>query len=47
MHEEQAATVADGTVVPLDGEHYLRHTHTPQIVDAFRSWERERPSLAE
>lgn len=47
VHEEQAATVADGTVVPLDGEHYLHHTHTPQIVDAFRSWERERPSLVE
>lgn len=47
VHEEQAAAVADGTVVPLDGKHYLHHTHAPQIVDAFRSWERERPSLAE
>lgn len=47
VHEEQAASVADGTVVPLDGEHYLHHTRTPQIVDAFRAWEHERPSLVE
>ena len=40
----QAEAVADGTVVPLDGEHYLHHTHTPRIVDEFRSWERTRMS---
>ncbi len=28
LHEEQAAAVDDGTVVPLDGTHYLHHTHT-------------------
>ena len=44
LHEEQAEAVADGTVVPLDGEHYLHHTHTPRIVDEFRSWERTRMS---
>ncbi|MBT2494038.1 alpha/beta hydrolase [Microbacterium sp. ISL-59] len=47
LHEEQAAAVDDGTVVPLDGTHYLHHTHTPEIVDGFRSWERTRIPAAE
>ena len=47
LHEEQAAAVDDGTVVPLDGTHYLHHTHTPEIVDGFRSWERTRMPAAE
>jgi hypothetical protein len=47
LHEEQAAAVDDGTVVPLDGTHYLHHTHTPEIVDEFRSWERTRIPAAE
>lgn len=42
LHEEQAATVADGTVVPLDGEHYLHHTHSPEIADGYRAWEQAR-----
>lgn len=42
LHERQAASVADGTVVPLDGEHYLHHTRSPEIADAFRAWESTR-----
>lgn len=38
LHEEQAAEVADGTVIPVDGEHYLHHTHAQQIADGFRNW---------
>ncbi len=38
LHEEQAATVEDGTVVPVPGEHYLHHTHAPQIAAGFREW---------
>ncbi|PRA83496.1 alpha/beta fold hydrolase [Microbacterium sp. MYb66] len=47
LHEEQAAAVTDGTVVPLDGEHYLHHTHASEIADEFRSWERSRMPAAE
>ncbi|CAH0149209.1 2-(acetamidomethylene)succinate hydrolase [Microbacterium oxydans] len=47
LHEEQAAAVDDGTVVPIDGEHYLHHAHAQQIVDDFRSWERTRMPSAE
>jgi pimeloyl-ACP methyl ester carboxylesterase len=39
LHEQQAAEADDGTVVPLDGEHYLHHTHAPEIADTFRTWE--------
>lgn len=46
LHEEQAAAVTDGTVVPLDGEHYLHHTHSPEIADGFRSWEQARTAAA-
>lgn len=42
LHERQAATVDDGTVIPLDGEHYLHHTHAPEIADGFRQWEADR-----
>lgn len=42
LHERQAASVADGTVVPLDGEHYLHHTRSPEIAEAFRTWEAPR-----
>lgn len=42
LHERQAAEVDDGTVVPLDGEHYLHHTHAPEIADGFRRWEADR-----
>jgi pimeloyl-ACP methyl ester carboxylesterase len=31
LHEDQAASVDHGEVVPLDGEHYLHHTQSPQI----------------
>ncbi|WP_435744972.1 alpha/beta fold hydrolase [Microbacterium sp. PMB16] len=39
LHEEQASGVTDGTVIPLDGGHYLHHTHATEIVDGFREWE--------
>jgi pimeloyl-ACP methyl ester carboxylesterase len=42
LHERQAAAVDDGTVVALDGEHYLHHTHSPEIAEAFRAWEQTR-----
>ena len=31
LHEDQAASVDHGEVVPLDGEHYLHHTQSRQI----------------
>lgn len=42
LHEEQAASVEDGTVVPVPGEHYLHHTHAPQIAAGFREWAADR-----
>lgn len=42
MHERQAATVTDGTVIALDGEHYLHHTQSSTIAREFRQWEGER-----
>ena len=42
LHERQASAVADGTVIPIDGEHYLHHTHAAEIANDFRAWERER-----
>ncbi|MFJ4267054.1 alpha/beta hydrolase [Paenarthrobacter nicotinovorans] len=39
LHHRQAASVADGTVVPLPGEHYLHHTHAGEIADGVRAWE--------
>jgi pimeloyl-ACP methyl ester carboxylesterase len=42
LHERQAATVADGTVIPVDGGHYLHHTHSPDIAEGFRAWEQQR-----
>lgn len=42
LHERQAAAVSDGTVVPVDGEHYLHHTRAAEIADGFRSWEQAR-----
>lgn len=44
LHEQQAAEADDGTVVPLDGEHYLHHTHAPEIADTFRTWEATHPA---
>lgn len=38
LHEEQAAGVIDGTVVPITGEHYLHHTHSGEIAEGFREW---------
>ncbi|SEI41764.1 Pimeloyl-ACP methyl ester carboxylesterase [Arthrobacter sp. yr096] len=38
LHERQAESVRDGTVVPLPGEHYLHHTHATDIAEGFRSW---------
>lgn len=34
LHEEQAASVAHGEVVPLAGEHYLHHTLSAEIAQA-------------
>jgi len=42
LHERQAAAVTDGTVVPLAGEHYLHHTHAPEIAAGFREWSEAR-----
>ena len=39
LHRGQAASVTDGTVVPLPGEHYLHHTHAGDIADGVRKWE--------
>ena len=39
LHEQQASAVADGTVVPLPGEHYLHHTHAGEIAAVFREWD--------
>ena len=38
LHEEQAASVDRGEVVPLDADHYLHHTKSREIaadVDRF------------
>lgn len=42
LHEDQAATVDDGTVIPLDGDHYLHHTRSADIADQYRLWASER-----
>ena len=47
LHERQAADVDDGTVIPLDGEHYLHHTHAPEIADGFRRWVADHPLAAD
>jgi len=39
LHRRQAASVTDGTVVPIPGEHYLHHTHGGEIADGVRAWE--------
>ncbi len=39
LHHRQAASVTNGTVVPLPGEHYLHHTHAGEIADGVREWE--------
>ncbi len=39
LHRRQAASVTDGTVVPIPGEHYLHHTHAGEIADGVRAWE--------
>ncbi|MDQ0645532.1 alpha/beta hydrolase [Microbacterium murale] len=47
LHERQALNANDGTVVPMDGEHYLHHTHAAEIADEFRAWEDEHVSQPE
>lgn len=42
LHREQAATVADGTVVPLAGDHYLHHTRAAEIAERTDTWIGER-----
>lgn len=39
LHERQAANVDDGTVAPLDGSHYLHHSHATTIAETFRAWD--------
>ena len=39
LHERQAAEVSDGTVIPVNGEHYLHHTHAAEIAQDFREWQ--------
>lgn len=34
LHEAQAASVERGEVIPLDGDHYLHRTRSPEIADA-------------
>ncbi|WP_217183986.1 alpha/beta fold hydrolase [Streptomyces sp. AC495_CC817] len=46
LHERQADTVSDGTVIALPGEHYLHHRQTPAIIDALREWESTRTHAA-
>lgn len=46
LHERQAADAADGTVVPLSGDHYLHHSHAAEIADGFRRWEAGRVQAA-
>jgi pimeloyl-ACP methyl ester carboxylesterase len=42
LHEAQAESVADGTVIPVPGGHYLHHTHATEIAEDFRTWSSER-----
>ena len=42
LHEEQAAAVSDGTVMPIDGVHYLHHAHSEEIAEEFRAWSESR-----
>ncbi|AFR30202.1 hypothetical protein [Arthrobacter sp. Rue61a] len=37
LHHRQAASVTDGTVLPLPGEHYLHHTHAKEIAEGVRA----------
>ncbi|MFJ6531300.1 alpha/beta fold hydrolase [Microbacterium sp. NPDC091662] len=46
LHEAQAASVADGTVIPVDADHYLHHTRSSEIADGLRAWERARIATA-
>ncbi|WP_364306661.1 hypothetical protein [Paenarthrobacter nitroguajacolicus] len=44
LHHRQTASVTNGTVVPLPGEHYLHHTHVGEIADGVKEWEAGSPS---
>ncbi|POH72947.1 alpha/beta fold hydrolase [Arthrobacter glacialis] len=46
LHQRQASSVADGTVIPVLDEHYLHHSHTGEIADEFRSWEGDRTPIS-
>ena len=39
LHHRQAASVTNGTVVPLPAEHYFHHTHAGEIADVVGEWE--------
>ncbi|MFE4196502.1 alpha/beta hydrolase [Paenarthrobacter sp. NPDC056912] len=47
LHKRQASSVSDGTVVPLPGDHYLHHAHSPEIAGKFREWEAGRVSASQ
>lgn len=38
LHEDLVQNVEDGIVVTLEGEHYLHHTRSQEIVDQFRAF---------
>ena len=43
LHEEQAASVNDGTLVLIPGEHYLHHTHSTEISERTLQFLDEHP----
>ncbi|WP_104090014.1 alpha/beta fold hydrolase [Arthrobacter sp. GMC3] len=43
LHEEQVASVDNGKLVPLDGGHYLHHTHSREIVAELNSFLSQAP----
>ena len=38
LHEEQAKESRYGKVIPLEGSHYLHHTRSKEIAEAFKSY---------
>ena len=40
LHHQQAASVTNGTEVPLPGEHYLHHTHAGEMAEGVGSGRR-------
>lgn len=44
LHEEQAASVDNGTLILIPGEHYLHHTHSPEIAEQTLTFLDEKPT---